>query len=342
MGLQRNFLDGNTINTIYFGGGTPSMLTTMAIAQIIEAIHRTFPVSPDAEITLEANPDDLDQQKLSTLKNVGINRLSMGIQSFFETDLKYLNRTHSPEHSEKIIRLARDAGFLNLSIDLIFGIPTLTTERWLANIKHAINLEVPHISAYSLTVEPHTALDVMIRKGKFAEPSDDTSAHHFTMLMETMTKHGYIHYEISNFSLPGFESQHNSNYWNGETYLGLGPSAHSYNGTERRWNINNLSKWTTKTASGESCYESEILTVPQKHNEYVMTALRTNKGCELRKLSRLAGEEAATSFINKAKRYLDSGDMTLDNGIYTLTNRGKLLADGISAYLFADSGDDAL
>jgi putative oxygen-independent coproporphyrinogen III oxidase len=338
--LQRDYLQGAEVNTIYFGGGTPSMLPAGAVVQILEALRRTFTISPGAEITLEANPDDLDAPKLHALRQAGINRLSIGIQSFREADLQYLNRTHTPEHSMNVVRLAQDAGFANLSIDLIFGIPTLTAEGWDANLKQAFRLGVPHISAYALTVEPRTALEVMIRQGKTIEPTDETSAHQFGMLMQRMEANGYLQYEISNFCLPGFESRHNSSYWSGEPYLGLGPSAHSYNGTERRWNVNNLSEWITKTRAGVPCFESETLTPAQRHNEYVMTSLRTLKGCDLRLLSQVAGEEAAAEFTKRVLRYHDSGDLVCENGIYRLSSQGKLFADGISADLFIDPADD--
>lgn len=338
--LQHDYLQGAEVSTIYFGGGTPSMLPAGAVAQILDAIRRTFAVSPGAEITLEANPDDLDGPKLHALRQAGINRLSIGIQSFHKADLDYLNRTHTPEHSMKVVRLAQDAGFTNLSIDLIFGIPTLTAEGWDANLDRAFNLGVPHISAYALTVEPRTALEVMIRQGKTIEPKDEASANQFRMLMQRMETNGYLQYEISNFCLPEFESRHNSSYWSGEPYLGLGPSAHSYNGTERRWNVNNLSEWITKTRAGVPCFESETLTPAQRHNEYVMTSLRTLKGCDLQLLSQVAGEEATADFAKRALRYLDSGDLACENGIYRLSNQGKLFADGISADLFMDPESD--
>ncbi len=338
--LQRDYLQDTEVSTIYFGGGTPSMLPLPAVAQILDAIRRTFAVSPGSEITMEANPDDLDGPKLLALRLAGINRLSIGIQSFREADLQYLNRTHTPEHSMNVVRLAQDAGFANLSIDLIFGIPTLTAEGWDANLKQAFSLGVPHISAYALTVEPRTALEVMIRKGMASEPKDESLARQFGMLMQHMEAHGYLQYEISNFCLPEFESRHNSSYWSGDTYLGLGPSAHSFNGTERRWNVNNLSEWITKTKAGKPCFESETLTMVQRHNEYVMTSLRTLKGCDLQRLAKLAGKEAAAEFAKRTRRYINSGNLVMENDIYRLTPQGKLFADGISADLFLDPEND--
>lgn len=334
--LQRGYLQGAQVNTIYFGGGTPSMLPAEAVSQILDALGRNFTVAPGAEITLEANPDDLDGPKLQALRRAGINRLSIGIQSFHEADLVYLNRTHTPEHSMGVVRAAREAGFDNLSIDLIFGIPTLSDKGWEENLDRAFSLAMPHISAYALTVEPRTALEVMIRQGKASEPKDEASARQFGMLMQRMEAHGYLQYEISNFCLPGFESRHNSSYWSGEPYLGLGPSAHSYNGTSRRWNVSNLSEWIAGVNAGESRFEEETLTPVQRHNEFVMTSLRTLRGCDPMRLALLAGDEAAAVFRKRARRYLDSGDMVVEDGIYRLTGRGKLFADGISADLFID------
>lgn len=237
--LQQNYLDGLAVSSIYFGGGTPSILPEEDLQALLQALHQHFNITPDAEITLEANPDDLTAAKLAALKAAGINRLSIGVQSFHEEDLQWMNRAHNSQQATQCITLAQAAGFENITIDLIYGGPTLSDEGWAANVQQAIALKVPHLSCYALTVEAGTALDHFIKKKKMAAVDTDKAARHFEQLMQWMQAAGYEHYEISNFALPGWHSRHNSSYWQGKSYLGIGPSAHSFNGTSRQWNIAN-------------------------------------------------------------------------------------------------------
>ena len=335
--LRKNYLDEKKVDSVYFGGGTPSILQVSEIQLILETLRKYFSLSSDCEITLEANPDDIEPQLLSEYLSIGINRLSIGVQSFFDDDLVYLNRIHSAQRAEESVRQAKDAGFSNFSLDLIYGIPTLTTNKWRKNLEKAFSLEVPHISAYSLTVEPKTALDLLIRKKTLPGPKEDHVLDHFRILLKRMKEHGFEHYEISNFCKKGYYSHHNSMYWNGGSYLGLGPSAHSFNGTSRQWNISNLVHYIDQVKKDESFFESEILTPVQKYNEYVMVSLRTMWGCELNKIKENFGEEAAAHFTSLAARYLTSGEMVEVKGIYYLTDEGKLFADGIAADLFLES-----
>ena len=269
------------IETIYFGGGTPSLLSPDEIFSIISAIKINYQVVPGAEVTLEANPDDIHSEKLVVWKNSGINRLSIGIQSFIERDLKWMNRAHNVEQAINSINLSLDAGFENFSIDLIFGTPGLTDQEWKKNIQTVIDLNVPHVSAYALTVEPKTALEKMIELKKKENVNNEVQAKQFLILMEMMRRAGYEHYEISNFAKPGFRSRHNSSYWQGEKYIGIGPSAHSFNGNERSWNVANNQIYIKSLEQNQIESEKEILTSAQKLNEYVMTSLRTIEGMNL-------------------------------------------------------------
>jgi oxygen-independent coproporphyrinogen-3 oxidase len=339
--LRKNYLDPGSVESIYFGGGTPSLLQIPEIEDIINSIRNTFPLDQSCEITLEANPDDLDPSILQAYRSIGINRLSIGVQSFFDDDLAYLNRIHSGERAEKSVIQAKEAGFINISLDLIYGIPTLTADKWQQNIAKALSLDVPHISAYSLTVEPKTPLDLLIRKKQLPGPEEEQVVEHFRILLQMMEKQGFEHYEISNFCKTGNYSRHNSMYWKGIPYLGLGPSAHSYNGTSRQWNLSNLVHYIDQTGKNEPFYESEVLTPVQKYDEYVMVSLRTKWGCDTDKLKKEFGDEIAVWFVLHASPYLMSGDMIEKKGIYTLTNEGKLFADGIAADLFLEPKESA-
>jgi oxygen-independent coproporphyrinogen III oxidase len=332
--LRKDYLEGEDIQTVYFGGGTPSFLEFEGILKILDVLHNSFSFREVREITLEANPDDLNPSILKEYKKAGINRLSIGIQSFFDEDLRYLNRVHSASRASEAIREAREAGFENLSIDLIFGIPTLSNDNWEKNLEKAFALDIPHISAYSLTVEPGTALDVLIRKGKTTAPDEERSVEHFRLLMEKMKQHGYEHYEISNFCTPGRYSLHNSQYWNGRHYLGLGPSAHSYNGHSRQWNIGSIIEYADQIRRGDIFYEAEELTPEQHFNEYVMVSLRTMWGCDTGVIRERFGENRVEYFSSRAKKYIGEGKMQEKLGIYTLTDEGKLFADGIAGDLF--------
>lgn len=333
---QRKDYLTESIETIYFGGGTPSLLGSSDIEKILNAVFSQFRVQPDAEITLEANPDDLTTEKLLSLKKAGINRLSIGIQSFRQEDLKFLSRSHSPEQVIQCINDARQAGFTNLSIDLIYGIPTLTDEGWISNLSKAFSFGISHISAYSLTVEEKTPLEVMIRKGTMKAVDESLSLSHYQILCRMMQQHGYEHYEISNFCIPGEWSRHNTAYWQGKSYLGIGPSAHSYNGSSRSWNVSNILRYIDSVTTGEVESEWEILSPVTQFNEYIMTSLRTMWGCDLDQVRLRFGAGTADSLLHNAKNYIDSGQMTCHEGKLLLTSEGRLFTDGISAALFAE------
>jgi oxygen-independent coproporphyrinogen-3 oxidase len=334
--LQKNYLESKPVESVYLGGGTPSILQVQEIHSILEELGKYFQLDKNCEITLEANPDDVDTDILKEYKLIGINRLSIGAQSFFDDDLEYLNRIHSGQAAEESVLRAKEAGFSNISIDLIYGIPTLTEEKWRKNLEKAFSLDVPHISAYSLTVEPKTALDLLIRKKKLPGPEEENMLRHFRILLQMMKEKGFEHYEISNFCKNSMYSRHNSMYWNGGSYLGLGPSAHSYNGTSRQWNISNLVQYIDQINRNDLFFESEELTPVQKYNEYVMVSLRTMWGCDTRKILHDFGEESVAWFTVQVARYLESGYVFEEKGVYFLTDEGKLFADGIASDLFLE------
>lgn len=335
--IRKSYLDPAAVESIYLGGGTPSLLQIQETEDILETLRKNFTLTQNCEITLEANPDDLDIAILRGYSSIGINRLSIGVQSFFDDDLEYLNRIHSGKRAEESVMQAKEAGFSNISLDLIYGIPTLTLEKWQKNLDKAFLLNVPHISAYSLTVEPKTALDLLIQKKKLPGPDEDHVVEHFRILQRRMEEQGFEHYEISNFCKTGSYSRHNSMYWKGIPYLGLGPSAHSYNRTSRQWNLSNIVHYIDNINRNELFYESEVLTPVQKYNEYVMVSLRTKWGCDTRKIRNEFGDEIVVWFTLQAARYINSGEITEKEGIYTLSNEGKLFADGIAADLFLES-----
>jgi oxygen-independent coproporphyrinogen-3 oxidase len=324
------------VDTIYFGGGTPSMLKTADIENILENIYLHFRVNPEAEITLEANPDDISPEKLSEFKKAGVNRLSIGIQSFRQEDLDFLTRTHTSEQVVKCITDAKLAGFQNLSIDLIYGIPTLTDKDWDENLEKAFALEIPHISAYSLTIEQKTPLEFMIRKGRVKAVDEDLSLSQYHSLCEKMQHYGYEHYEVSNFCLPGAYSKHNTAYWQGKSYLGVGPSAHSYNGNSRSWNVANLTRYIESAADGKVEAEEELLSHVIQLNEYIMTSLRTMWGCDLVEVRKKFGAEQAENLLNHAYTFVEEKKMNYHAGKLILTSEGLLFADGISSELFGE------
>lgn len=332
--LQRSYLSGQTIDTIYFGGGTPSLLNESQLGYLLDAVASGFNLSGNAEITLEANPDDIVPELLRYWKNAGINRLSIGVQSFRDEDLLYLNRVHNAERALRCLTDARAAGFDNLSLDLIFGIPGLDDESWLSNIAIAVGMQIPHISAYALTIEPKTALEVMIRKGKAAAVDEQQTARQFELLMDELGTSGYQHYEISNYCLPGKVALHNTAYWMGNHYLGLGPSAHSYNGISRQWNVSSVESYLTGINQQKPGFEVEFLDASQQYNEYIMTGLRTIWGCSLNEIEHRFGTARAETFVKNAGRWIEQGCIIAEKGKYTLTRKGKLLADGIAADLF--------
>lgn len=331
--LQKSYLDNETIQTIYFGGGTPSVLEGDEISGIIDAITDLHTVSSTAEITLEANPDDLKADKIKALRQTPVNRFSIGIQSFYDEDLIWMNRVHRGQEAEASVKRAQDAGFENITADLIYGYPMLSDTKWKYNLDKIFDLDIPHISSYSMTVEPQTALASFIRKKKQAPLNEQQSAEQFIVLMDAMQARGFEHYEISNFCKPGHYSQHNSNYWKGAKYLGIGPSAHSYNGDTRAWNIANNAKYIQSIEKNNIPAEAEVLTEENRLNEYIMTSLRTIWGLDLDHLNQIA-KGTADQLLKEAADFFDrEWIIRKENTIY-LTNRGKLYADHIAAELF--------
>jgi oxygen-independent coproporphyrinogen-3 oxidase len=334
MVLQKEYLQQEPIETIYLGGGTPSLLSKDELIEIFEKLFGIFTVSGDAEITLEANPDDINIAAVKNWKNAGINRLSIGVQSFFENDLIWMNRAHHAVQAIDSIKTAQDQLLENISIDLIYGTPTLTDDHWKKNVDQAIELQVPHLSCYALTVEPNTALYKMIAQKKVENIHSDDQAKQFILLMQWMEKAGYEHYEISNFAKPGKRSRHNSSYWQGKKYLGLGPSAHSFNCVSRQWNIANNSLYIQSLAKNELAFEKEILTDVQLMNEYIMTSLRTTEGINLDRVAEQFNPSARTIIETKSAQYIKDSKLKKETSRIVLTTEGKLFADGIAADLF--------
>jgi len=332
--LQKEYLHDEIISTIYFGGGTPSQLNISELKQIIQEIFQHYNISDKVEITLEANPDDLTEEKLFELSKAAFNRLSIGIQSFQETDLQYLNRSHSANQAIHAIKTAQKHQFSNLSIDLIYGIPTLSNESWIENIQTAIDLGIPHISAYCLTVETGTALDIFIRKGKMPAIDEEKASQQFEILMDILSKNNYIHYEISNFCKQGYVSQHNSNYWKQQKYLGLGPSAHSYNFISRQWNISNISNYIDSIEKTLIPFEGETLSLIQQYDEYILTSLRTIWGIDEFEILNKYGKKYYDYFKQQIETYIQKAWVERNGNIYTLTKQGKYFADGIASELF--------
>lgn len=334
--LSRSFLPGRNetgkeiIETIYFGGGTPSLLSKNELQKILKKIQTFFTVSEDAEITLEANPDDISTEALKTWKEAGINRLSIGIQSFFDEDLLWMNRVHTAEQASQNLQLTLKY-FDNISVDLIYGMPGLTNKRWEQNVEKVISFNIPHLSCYALTVEPKTPLQKLIQQHKSGDVDPDKQSEQLLLLMEWLNAAGYEHYEISNFAKVGLRSKHNSSYWQGKNYYGFGPSAHSFDGKARWWNISNNNIYIQSLEKGIVPFEKEELTVTQKANEYIMTSLRTMEGLDLRKVKSISEE-----LRKKSQKYIINGLMVLQNDNLILTNKGKLLADGIASDLFTD------
>lgn len=329
------YLSKDIVNTIYFGGGTPSMMDVDEINRIIDTINQYYVVNPEVEITLEANPDDLDQEKLKQFKkDTLINRLSIGVQSFFDDDLHYLNRVHNGSQANKAIEAAKNEGFKNITIDLIYGIPTLTESKWKENLKQFFSFDLPHLSSYSLTVEPKTALNTLINKGKMKAVDEEESIKHFKILLEETAKQNYTHYEISNFAKTGNYSKHNSIYWIGGHYIGFGPSAHSFNGFSRQWNISNMKQYIEANKIETIIEEKEILSIQQQYNEYVMTSIRTSWGCDIEHIQNVFGKKYSALFVGSIKQFVEIGKVRKEKSQYLLTNEGKLFADAIAAELF--------
>ncbi|MES2430629.1 MAG: radical SAM family heme chaperone HemW [Bacteroidota bacterium] len=324
--------ENNNIETLYFGGGTPSILDTDDLQQVFDALQKKFVFANDIEITLEANPDDINAEKLKDWKIIGINRFSIGIQSFLNEELIWMNRAHNAEESIKCIDLVKDAGFDNFSVDLIYGSPLLSNDDWKRNVDIIIEKKIPHISCYALTVEPETALDKQIAQHKKEPVDPERQAAQFLLLMDWMQKAGYEHYEISNFAKPGIRSKHNSSYWQQKKYYGFGPSAHSYDGRMRKWNISNNALYIQSLKNNELNFEEEILTETQILNEYIMTSLRTMEGLNLNTVTNRFGKDKSEKLKMKSEKWQNKVNL-IDSSI-RLTNEGKLFADGISADLF--------
>lgn len=322
------------IATLYFGGGTPSILTTTDLQLIIDALQKKFTLGNNIEITLEANPDDITDEKLMAWKAIGINRLSVGIQSFLDDELKWMNRTHTAEESLACIDKIKNAGYTNFSVDLIYGSPLLTDAHWKRNVMQVIEKDIPHISCYALTVEPKTALEKMITLHKKEAVDMEKQAKQLLLLMQWMEEAGYEHYEISNFSKPGWQSKHNSSYWSGETYYGFGPSAHSFDGKNRKWNIANNALYIAYLQKNIIPFEEEHLTETQQLNEYIMTSLRTLQGLDIEWVSNRFGNQYSKTLMIATQKYINSGKIAVKDSRLILTREGRLFADGIAADLF--------
>jgi oxygen-independent coproporphyrinogen III oxidase len=332
--LQHPFLNGETVDTIYFGGGTPSLLSIDECRRLMDAVRKNFTVAADAEVTLEANPDDIDGRNLAGWKEAGINRFSIGIQSFFEQELRWMNRAHNAEQARRCIEETLAAGFTNFSIDLIYGSPLLTDQMWEQNVARALEYRIPHLSCYALTVEEKTPLHRMIRMHKKQEPDADNQARQFLLLMQWLQAASYEHYEVSNFARPGFRSRHNSAYWQGKPYLGIGPSAHSYNGRQRFWNIANNAQYVRLIGEGSIPHEKEELTDTQRLNEYLMISLRTREGVDTDFVASAWGPDKAERVLKRSDRYIQNNLLIYNKPMLQLNNQGMLMADGIAAALF--------
>ena len=332
--LRADYLQNQEIESIYFGGGTPSLLTNKEIDIILDKIDSLFEVIEDAEITLEANPDDLSEERLYSLAKSRVNRLSIGIQSFFEEDLKYMNRAHSAQEAEKCLEMATKL-FDNITIDLIYGVPNMSDERWRMNVNKALSYDIAHISSYALTVEEKTALDVLIKKGKLENVDEDLAESHFKILIEETAKEGFVHYEVSNFGKEGYFSKHNTSYWLGKSYLGVGPSAHSFNGVERSWNIANNTKYIKALQQNELPLEIEELSVEDRFNEAVMIGLRTIWGVDLNRIHSEFGDDLYFKLQKNYQNFIEQGllEVSEDNHLKA-TPKGKFLIDGIASDMF--------
>lgn len=334
IGIQKDYLGHELVNTIYFGGGTPSVLSPDEIHRLLQTINELHPVAPDAEITLEANPDDLHGDYLQAIRQAGVNRLSIGIQTFHDDLLRYMNRAHDRTIALKTFEAAHHAGFANISLDLIYSIPGQDDNRWKADIEQALLLEPQHISCYSLTIEPQTVFGKWATTGKLKTIPDDLAANQFEILMDRLQLAGYEHYEISNFALPGFYSRHNSSYWRQENYLGVGPSAHSFNQVSRQFNVRNNHHYLKGITQGTIPAEKEVLTIENKINEFILTTLRTQWGTDLTGLKHKYGYDLAEQNSAYLQELMQQKLIVIENEVITLTRSGKLLADKIASDLF--------
>lgn len=332
---RSEYLQDTRVHSIYFGGGTPSILEASEIQRLIDKVADHFDIDAQAEITLEANPDDLTTIKTRDLKHTAINRFSIGIQSFYEDDLRWMNRAHNAQEADASIKRVQDAGFENITCDLIYGYPLLTNDKWNSNMHKLLDMNIQHISSYAMTVENRTALAHQIKTGKSPAIRETQAEDQMLLLIDTLTKQGYEHYEISNFAKDGQYAKHNTNYWRGNHYLGIGPSAHSYNGISRSWNIANNAKYISASLEGSIDQEVELLSTNDRYNEYVMTSLRTMWGVDIQKIKKEFGNEYHTYFLKEIQPFVDRNEILADTtGCYKLTTRGKLLADFIASELF--------
>ena len=331
--MRKSDLESDVVETIYFGGGTPSVLTNEEINFLISEVYKNYNISENPEITLEANPDDLSSERLLELSKSSINRLSIGIQSFFEEDLKMMNRAHNSAEAIKCLEEATQY-FDNISLDLIYGIPGMSDEMWKQNIETALSFGIPHISSYALTVEPKTALKKLIDTGKIAEPQDEVASNHFMILVDTLQKNGFIHYELSNFGKENYFSKNNSAYWLGKKYIGVGPSAHSYDGEKRGWNVANNSLYLKSIQNDILPIETEILSKSDRYNEYIMTGLRTIWGVSLERIESEFGSEYLEYLNKQAQKFLSDELVYISDNILRPTVKGKFLTDGIASDLF--------
>jgi len=333
MELRKDEFRNEVVETIYFGGGTPSVLSIDDIRFLIHSVYQNYNVIENPEITLEANPDDLDEETILQFANSPINRLSIGIQSFFEDDLQLMNRAHNSEEAKKCLAFATQH-FENISIDLIYGMPNMSNEKWLQNIKTALSFNIPHISSYALTVEPKTALHKMIKTGIISSLDDDLAQQHFHILIDKLQENGFVHYELSNFGKPDYFSKNNTAYWLGKKYIGVGPSAHSFNGKSRSWNVSNNSLYLKALAENKLPSETEILSKTDQYNEYIMTGLRTIWGVSLERIETEFGSSYLEYLHQQAEKYISDNLLEVENNILKTTKKGKFLSDGIASDLF--------
>lgn len=332
--IRKSYLNNQSLDSIYFGGGTPSILKKEEIKSIIEVIQNEFTIKEDIEITLECNPDDLTEEHLKDLIEIGVNRLSIGIQSFNDEDLKFMNRSHNAKEANNCILLAKKVGFKNITIDLIYGLPNQSLEKWEANLDKMFNLGIQHFSAYSLTIEDKTVLKHQIEHNKVTPLKEETTVSHFNLLVKKAKENKFIHYEISNFGKKGYFSNHNTSYWKNKHYLGIGPSAHSFNGFSRQWNVSSNKKYIDGILNNTNYFEIETLTKQQQYNEYIFTSLRTIWGVDKDYINKQYNQNIKEHFYLEVEKWIQQNKIKLDQDNYILTKEGKLYADAIASDLF--------
>jgi len=331
--MHKSEFQDEVVETIYFGGGTPSILEISDLKLLIDTVYSNYKVVTNPEITVEANPDDLSKERIIELSNNKINRLSIGIQSFFEDDLKMMNRAHNSAEAKECLEFATQY-FDNISVDLIYGIPEMSNEKWIQNIETALSFNIPHISSYALTVEPKTALHSFIQKGIIPQPDDEVAQEHFQILVNKLSENDFIHYELSNFGKENYFSKNNSSYWLGKKYIGIGPSAHSYDGEKRSWNVSNNSLYLKSIQENQLPSETEILSKTDRYNEYIMTGLRTIWGISLDRIENEFGKTYLDYLNQQAAKYIEDHLLFVDENILRTTKKGKFLSDGIASDLF--------